>query len=135
MPETAVAGNADDEGLLWKRFGRSRLREFVVDGGNGSFGRTFNRVEDSLSESVVAALQVADVRSHQRRIGMRGEFAVGHVVAKYVEIAVVVVLIALVVEGRERRGCIGLERGGAAVEHGSCFRRRARLLRDGEGAA
>ncbi len=62
---------------------------------------------------------------------MRREFAVGHVGAEDVEVAVVELLVGLVVEFGERRGLTGLERGNGALEHGFGFRRRAGLLSAG----
>src|SRR5260221_1691617 len=103
----ALVGKADHKGLLRKSLGRSRLRELIVHGADCTFRCTLNRIEDSLPERVVSDFQGPDIRSHQSCIWMSREFAVGHVVAEYVEIAVVIVLIALVVERCERSGRIG----------------------------
>src|SRR6516162_581821 len=107
----AVVGDASDVGLLCNRLGRSGLREFIIHGADSSFRRILDYVEDPLSKRVVPDLYGADICSHQCWIRMRCEFAVGHVVAEHVEVAVVVVLVVFVIEGRKRSSLIGLERG------------------------
>ena len=120
--------DARDIGLLWNGLGRSGLREVVVLYRNASFRCGFNRVVASLPEPVILELQSTDVDAHDGWIWMRREFAVGHVVAEDIEVAVVELFVVLVVELAQRCGFVGLERGDGAVEHGFCFRRCAGLL-------
>lgn len=124
-----LVADARHKRLLWKGLGCAGLREVIVHCGDALFRRSLHRVVDSLSERVVLRFDGADVRTYQGLIGARRYFAVGHVEAKDVKIAVVVLLVVLVVELAQCCGLqLGLERGYGAVKHGSRFRCRAGLL-------
>jgi hypothetical protein len=70
----------------------------------------------------------AGIGAHQGWIRVRGEFAVGHVVAENLEVAVVELLVVFAVEFAQCFGLVGLERRNGAIEHGFNFRRCAGLL-------
>jgi hypothetical protein len=124
-----LVADARQKGLLWNVLGRPGLREVIVHCGDAFFRRPLHRVVDSLSERVVLRFEGADVRTNQGLIGGRRYFAVGHVHAKDVKIAVVKLVVVLVVKFAQRCGLeLGLERGNGSLKHGFRFRRRAGLL-------
>jgi hypothetical protein len=107
-----LVADARYKGLLCNVLGRSRFREAIVYCRHAFFRRALHRVVDSLSERVVLELQGAAIRANQFRINRRRDFAVGHVDAEYVKVAVVVQLVVLVVKFAQRCGLeLGLECG------------------------
>jgi len=124
----ALIADARLKSLLWDRLGRTWFREIVVNRDNASFRCVLNRLIRSLSDRVVLERQGSNINVQQRRTFIRRDLAVGEVVAEYIEIAVVELLIAWIIEFAECRSLIGLERANGAVEHRSRFLRSAELL-------